>query len=332
MKKLLIWDADETLWDGSLLELGVDGVQIHPERIRFLRELSGRGVLQSIASHNPLHPVLSVLRRYNLEDVFLAPQASVEASKPRMIAAIRESLNLARMADIVFVDDNPHNLAEVVRAYPEVTVLPPLDPVIDALFYQERYTHEDRSRVARYRAEQMRAAAQKGFTGSDIEFLKSCGFRFRFRRAEPQDFPRICSLVERANQYAALTVAPNMKNSMPDFYVAEVSDKYANYGLSAWAWAEHNTILGFVVSCSLAGKGIGSAMMYSLLNAFPDADANIHFHYRKTSYNESVAVLLKWFNFQPRETKATQTDLTLASYMRLPTAELPPFPEWITRD
>ena len=50
--KVVIWDLDETLWTGVLVEDGVQGVHVRPEAAAAIRMLDERGVLQSIASKN----------------------------------------------------------------------------------------------------------------------------------------------------------------------------------------------------------------------------------------------------------------------------------------
>ena len=46
--KCMVWDLDDTLWDGILIE--GDQVQLRPEAVDIIRALDGRGILQSIAS------------------------------------------------------------------------------------------------------------------------------------------------------------------------------------------------------------------------------------------------------------------------------------------
>ena len=48
--KCLVWDLDNTLWQGILLEDG--DVQLSGEVRRVVSDLDARGILQSVASRN----------------------------------------------------------------------------------------------------------------------------------------------------------------------------------------------------------------------------------------------------------------------------------------
>ncbi|MGH7011612.1 MAG: hypothetical protein ACREEX_12325, partial [Caulobacteraceae bacterium] len=71
--KALVWDLDQTLWDGVLGEDGVEGVKIRPQAVRAIKALDERGVLQSIASKNDPAEALAALRRFELDCFFLHP-------------------------------------------------------------------------------------------------------------------------------------------------------------------------------------------------------------------------------------------------------------------
>ena len=65
--KCVVWDLDNTLWDGVLLE---EKVTLRPETLEVLGELDRRGILHSIASKNDvelaadrtIHPRLFIRR------------------------------------------------------------------------------------------------------------------------------------------------------------------------------------------------------------------------------------------------------------------------------
>ena len=47
--KLVIWDLDETFWEGTLSEEGVKPIK---DNIELIKELSERGIINSIVSKN----------------------------------------------------------------------------------------------------------------------------------------------------------------------------------------------------------------------------------------------------------------------------------------
>ena len=78
--KCLVWDLDQTLWSGILLE--GDEVVLQPGVRETIIELDRRGVLHSIASQNAPHPALRQLAAWSLADYFVHPQFSLAADKP----------------------------------------------------------------------------------------------------------------------------------------------------------------------------------------------------------------------------------------------------------
>ena len=101
--KCIVWDLDNTLWNGTLLE--GDDVRLRDRVRETLLELDSRGILHSIASRNHAGTALARLREFGLEEYFLYPQINW-GSKAASIGVIAESLNIGLDA-ICFIDDDP---------------------------------------------------------------------------------------------------------------------------------------------------------------------------------------------------------------------------------
>ena len=303
MKKLLIWDGDDTLWKGTILE--GDQVELFPGRFELCKELASRGVLQSIASHNSLADIQRVLHKFDLEPFFLVPQASLMVPKHEMIYEIVRQLKLAKTSDIVFVDDNPSNRELISFACPDIKVVDPviIDSVVGWFFTKSSYTNEDRGRVASYKAEQERDKSSQSYKDDYTRFLMSCNIHAKIYRPEHDNMQRIIELITRSNQLSAVaeTYTPEaLKDAQEELWACDVWDRYGNYGLTAVMWVSEVKrihIRLMVVSCRLQGKGIGSAMLGWLINKskgkFIDAEMII------TSYNEQMQNLYKWYGFDP---------------------------------
>ena len=54
--KLIIWDLDDTFWDGTLSE---GGVSFNNENLKLVEELTTKGIMNSICSKNDLLNVKS---------------------------------------------------------------------------------------------------------------------------------------------------------------------------------------------------------------------------------------------------------------------------------
>src|SRR5262249_31842144 len=70
--KCVVFDLDNTLWKGILIEN--DDVTPDPEMVRLVKHLDQRGVLLSVASKNDFDSALVKLKALGLDTYFLAPQ------------------------------------------------------------------------------------------------------------------------------------------------------------------------------------------------------------------------------------------------------------------
>ena len=150
--KCIVWDLDNTVWDGTLIEDGPAGVRIRPDIVAVIEETIGRGILHSIASKNNHADAMQVLRSCGLTDYFLHPQITWEP-KSRSVARIAERLNIGVDA-LAFVDDPAFEREEVAASTPHVAVI----DARDAARLQSRpecnvpITDEGRQRRVMYQA------------------------------------------------------------------------------------------------------------------------------------------------------------------------------------
>ena len=114
--KVLVWDLDNTLWDGTLLE--DENVSLFPGVEETLRELDRRGILLSVASKNEAAPVEEKLKALGLWDLFLYPQINWN-SKAVSVANIAKALNLG-LDSFAFIDDQAFERDDVLSANPAV--------------------------------------------------------------------------------------------------------------------------------------------------------------------------------------------------------------------
>ncbi|RBL86870.1 hypothetical protein DDE05_07530, partial [Streptomyces cavourensis] len=70
--KCLVWDLDDTLWQGTLLEDG----EVHlPDEVRkVVIELDSRGILQSVASRNDHEHAWARLEAFGVAEYFVLPE------------------------------------------------------------------------------------------------------------------------------------------------------------------------------------------------------------------------------------------------------------------
>jgi len=299
MKKLLIWDGDNSLWDGVLVEGSVP--QLPDGRYELCEELSRRGVIQSLASYNLQKDVELALHLLNLDRFFLVPKASFGSHKSNMIQSIMGELNIAKPEDVVFVDDEPFNLAEVKEAIPGIRCMLPKDFYLEAdgLFSKESYTDEDTKRVAMYRSELVRKEAGKAFGGDHIAFLRNCDMHMAVFEPSPADMDRIRDLVGRAHKLSAVMFkSPEsglelLQNGL-SLVAIRAWDKFGAYGLSGVLGFQGNIIKLLVISCRLQGKGYGSTLLGWWINRMGQ---DVGAEWIETEYNSGIRALYEWYKF-----------------------------------
>mgnify|MGYP003377679593 FL=1 len=70
--KCLVWDLDNTLWNGTLLEN--DDVKLKDGIKDIIKELDRRGILLSIASKNEYDHAFKKLESFGISEYFIYPQ------------------------------------------------------------------------------------------------------------------------------------------------------------------------------------------------------------------------------------------------------------------
>jgi methoxymalonate biosynthesis protein len=275
-----------------------------------------------------LPDVKAALHAFDLDRFFLVPQADLERSKPEMIRSIMDELGLVRNEDVVFLDDQPSHREEVSEALPGITVGGPGD-VSDILRYfeKDRYTDEDRNRVRRYHAEQVRQQAAAAYAGDHLEFLRSTGLQLVLAQPTDEQWARVVDLVARSNRFSAMDgrwdadelVRARERSSL---LTGHVTDRFGSYGLSTVLVLDDARIRLLVVSCRLQGKGIGSALIGTAINAH--IGGVVDAVWQETPYNAGVRALYEWYDFE----FATQSDGWVTA--RKEVTQPVDLPDWVT--
>ncbi len=298
-KKILAVDADNTLWNGIVSEDGADAVTPYVDFQKGLLALKARGILLVLLSKNdpigrsgetpllpgevracrgrsgetPLPPVAEALARddmpLSLGD-FSAACVNWSPKAGNLLSACRE-LNLGTDS-VVFVDDNPHERAQMKAHLPEVAVPPfPADMANPAQFLRrlEQYffssagtTEEDRARAEMYRAE----AARRDFARTlptVQDYLKGLHLTACAARATSDDVPRLAQMAGKTNQFNATTIrrsaeemAALVADPMHRVWTFRAGDAFGEMGLVCYVVYDCATarISDFVMSCRAMGR------------------------------------------------------------------------------
>lgn len=275
--KVLVVDADNTLWDGVVGEDGVLGVRVGPAR-RELQEILLRqraaGRLICIASKNDQSDVEQVLTSH--PDMLLRPEhiTAIRANwlpKPDNLVSIAKELGLG-LDSFVFLDDSPVECAHVTAVHPAVTTLQVPADAQDAVPYLRhcwpldltQVTDEDRQRAERYRQERQRQAARTE-APSLAGFLEGLDLQVRVRPMASADVARTAQLTQRTNQFNLTTVRRTAAEiaALPaplECLVVDVRDRFGDYGqVGVVVFTADPDVLRvetFLLSCRVLGRGV----------------------------------------------------------------------------
>ena len=319
--KCVVWDLDETLWQGTLLEDGK--VRISPATIAAIRALDERGILQSIASKNDYDHATAALRRFGVDEFFLYKQISW-GPKSSAIETIAARLNIG-LDSIVFVDDQPFERDEVRHLLPSVTTIDPCSLaglMATDEFVPMRITDETRGRRRMYMEDAARHRAEECFDGPRESFLASLDMVFTIHRARDTDLGRVEELVARTNQlnttgktYSLEELSFFSRSAKHEVWIASLADRYGDYGKIGVALLERRdgavVIKAFLMSCRVMARGVGSIFLQWIVNrAVRNGDA-LEAEWRQTGRNKMMLVTYRFMGFVPA---GRRDDVDLLAY------------------
>ncbi|MEU7748178.1 HAD-IIIC family phosphatase [Nonomuraea sp. NPDC049158] len=305
--KCVVWDLDDTLWDGVLLEDG--NVSLRDDLVQLIHELDRRGVLHSVASKNDEQTVLAKLGELGLEEMFVYPQIGWSA-KSTSIASIAKSLNVATDA-LAFIDDQEFERAEVAHVHPGVLCLAPGE-VMDAAdtpeFTPRFVTVESRHRREMFRGQIAREESERTFHGTPEDFLAHLGMRFVIRRATRDDLQRAEELTVRTNQlnstgrtysYEELDELRGSADHL--LLVADLKDMFGDYGTIGLALVErgprHWHLRLLLMSCRTMSRGVGTILLNHVMSEARAAGARLRADFVETGRNRVMQITYAFAGF-----------------------------------
>ena len=307
--KCVVFDLDNTLWEGVLLEN--DEIQLKPDVAPLLDFLDGRGILLSIASKNDFESTWSCLERLGVAQYFLYPQINW-GQKSDGIRLIAKSLNIGLDA-LAFVDDSPFELDEVARSLPMVKCVPAsaLHTLPGNPRFQGSGSADAGSRRIYYRQAIQREQKLVQFGEDYLGFLASCEIELEVRHPAPDDAERIAELVQRTNQlnfsgrkYSRDEVKIILEDRELEKIVLSCSDNYGAYGTIGFAIIRHRfdeiRVEDLMLSCRVQGKFIERVLFNHLLEHHNPHSANhLWVNYTETGRNTPARQTLDLLHFQP---------------------------------
>jgi len=314
--KCLVWDLDNTLWDGTLAE-GAQ-VALRDGAAEVVAELDRRGVLQSIASRNHYDDAMDALSRTGLKEYFLYPQISW-GNKSDAVREIAKQLNIG-LDSLAFIDDEPTERAEVAFHIPEVLAIDAKEylRVPDMEAFKPKYVTEDSAMRRRMYIDDIeRRARQDEFAGPNEEFLKTLGMELTIAPVRPGDLERVYELTVRTNQLNSTGVTYDfdelsgfIDSGDHIFLIAGLTDKFGPYGKIGLALLEDGGVeLGIkllLMSCRVISKGVGSAFLVKLTKLAEERGKPLTADFVDTGRNRMMYLTYKLMGFEEANEEGTK--------------------------
>lgn len=337
--KCIVWDLDDTLWDGILLE--ADDVRLKREIKEIIHTLDSRGILHSIASKNDYNTALTKMREFGVEEYFLYPEINWNA-KSESISNIRKNLNIA-MESIMFIDDNPFERDEVRHTHPEVECVDAVDcnKLLEHPRLNPRFiTKDSQSRRFMYLQDIERKRIEAEYLGPKAEFLALLNMRFSISIAQAEDLKRAEELTVRTHQlnttgktydYEELKTFVNLKTHK--LLISALKDKYGSHGKIGLALIEISNdfwhLKLFLMSCRVMSYGVGTAFLSYIMREAKKDGKRLRVDFKPTDRNRMMYVTFKFADF--KEINVDESGQLLLENELSAIQDIPPYIEMIVK-
>jgi len=322
--KCVVWDLDETLWHGVLLEN--DALSLRSNVAEIVKTLDSRGILQSIASKNDHECATNELSNFGLREYFLHPHINWN-SKAANVASVARALNIG-IDSVAFIDDQAFERDEVAFSHPEVLCIDAadLDHILDMPEMNPRFiTNDSRNRRRMYLQDARRSQVQEEFRGSEEEFLASLNMTLTIGPAQEEDLRRAEELTLRTNQLntTGYTLSYDeldqvRQSDQHKLLIASLDDKYGSYGKIGLALIEclrdvWNVKL-LLMSCRVMSRGVGMVMINHILQMAKERQVKLYADFVSNNRNRMMYVTYKFAGFKEIEKRSDtivfENDLT----------------------
>lgn len=305
--KCVVWDLDNTIWDGILLE--DEHVTLRDNVESSIKALDHRGILHSIASKNDHNTAIQKLDELGLGDYFLNPQINWN-SKVESIKKIAQSINIG-IDSIALIDDDPFERDEVKFSLPDVLCIDAAEvrelesmPIMNPKYV----TEDSRLRRQMYISDIARNEVEERYEGPKESFLASLGMVLEIFPAQEEDLQRAEELTVRTHQLNATGVTYSY-DELNHFRQSEeylllmtrLKDKYGSYGHIGLALIERGKTLWIIklllMSCRVMSRGIGSIMITHIINLAREHNAGLQAHFVPNDRNRMMNITFRFAGF-----------------------------------
>lgn len=293
--KAIALDLDNTLHQGVLGEDGVRGVVLtegHLDLQSHLKSLRESGVFLALVSRNELEDVEALFREREDFPLKWSDFSATEISwgaKPEALKKIAQKLRIGTDA-ILFIDDNPGEVAAVAGALPDIRTLhakPEPQETLCALglypgLWRWAVGSDDLKRV-----EDLNASAERDILRSSAadpeEYLRSLQISLTYRVDPVEQVPRLADLSRKTNQfnlalqrYDDASLARLIDSKDASIVSVALKDRLSDAGVIALVVGVHGSdtlrIREICVSCRALGRELEHAIVIGAIRSIPGAE------------------------------------------------------------
>lgn len=272
--KLVIWDLDDTFWKGTLSEGPVEAIA---ENVQLVKDLTDRGIINTICSKNDYDPSIAELKKQGVDELFVFNSINWQP-KGQRIGNLIKSMSL-RPANVLFLDDNPVNLNEAKYYLNDLMTggIDDLKILIETVKGTEP-TDLPHKRLNQYKILETKQNDKDHFLSND-EFLYQSDTRVEILHDSMNVIDRIHELLLRSNQLNFTKIRSTKEelistindDAVESGYV-KVSDRYGEYGIVGFYAMKEKKLIHFLFSCRTIGQGV-EQYVYAKLG-YPELQVN----------------------------------------------------------
>ena len=315
--KVIVVDADNTLWGGVVGEIGARQVEISGEYLalqNLLRNQKNSGVLLALASKNEEADVAEVFQRREMvlrREDFVAWKVNWEP-KSRNIASLAKELELG-LDSFIFLDDNPVECADVQGNCPAVTTLllpapgtKPIKTFLEHVWVFDRTgaTAVDEKRTELYREQGERNRFRSAAT-SFSAFIEGLNLQVEIEPPVTANYERAAQLTQRTNQFNTTgirrqpsEIASLLESGERRMLLARARDRFGDYGevglVVLVAEGKCLRVENMLMSCRVLGKSVEHRVLAAIGREAQRLGADeIVFPFVRTERNQPAEKFLK---------------------------------------
>ncbi|MBN8703042.1 MAG: HAD-IIIC family phosphatase [Bacteroidetes bacterium] len=285
-KKALIFDCDNTLWNGIVGEDGLDGIQMSSktakgvvfEEVQHLaKDLARKGIVIGLNSKNnasDVNEVFSNNKAITIKDEDIVIKKVNWNDKVSNLKEIAKDLNIG-IDSLLFVDDSDFEINLVRETLPQVVTMqvpkqlylyPQEFRKRQECFFTLSNSNEDSNRIKMYKDEQKRETEKASFVNIG-EYLKSLDLSIVVYIDNKAQIARIAQLTQKTNQfnfttkrYTETEITSFIESKSHKVFTIEVRDKFGDFGLTGVIIVEIKDdsalIDTFLMSCRVLGRNL----------------------------------------------------------------------------